>query len=168
MSVDDRIFGFWLASADTPMITSMGRYHPEGAPEDSRLGAADDPRTWFQAYHMHASLAEARADAAQCGVDRHEFETGAEDEGEDPGPDEDGEMTPADFEPTVYPGFVTGNGDLYLSDVPADEMAGRIGSDDPEAMMNTTGTVEFFSRDEVYASHGATPRFAADESGPHP
>ena len=162
--------GIYLASYDTPICTSMGRYHPDGAPDDYRLGPADDPQTWFDAYHMIGNVKEARELVLRDARDvmEREAESDAELAAEaDDEPDEDDDYVPhvGDFMASAYAATVDETGRLVIADWPLD-LEKLLDDLDPQDLFAVTamqhGTITF-SRDEVYASYGAEPRFAADE-----
>lgn len=145
--------GFYLVSADQVLLSSMGDYHPSWNPDYEDLGDPSDPATWAEAYHLKDTLEEALREARD--ESRVEFEAFGG----------DGEVV-EDYEARVHPAAVTADGELIVARDTALMLLDRAGDDSPASLLRAAGDeVIRFTREEVYASIGATPSFRDDGPG---
>ena len=152
--MSDFRIGIFLASSETPMITTMGRYHPEFAPQDCDLGPADDADTWFEAYSLQGSVAEARITIEESARDMMALAMQSH-------PDTSPDLDLSLFRATPYVVSVSKDGDLLVAGDPIDLDALASDADLRDLFLDQE-QYENFTRDEVYGSHGAVPRFAED------
>lgn len=145
--------GFYLVRADQVLFSSMGDYHPSWSPDYEDLGDPSDPATWAEAYHLKDTLEEALREARD--ESRVEFEAFGG----------DGEVV-EDYEARVHPAAVTADGELIVARDTALMLLDRAGDDSPASLLRAAGDeVIRFTREEVYASIGATPSFRDDGPG---
>lgn len=152
--MSDFRIGIFLASSETPMITTMGRYHPDIAPQDCDLGPADDADTWFEAYSLQGSVDEARTTIEEGARDLMALAMRTH-------PDTSPDLDISYFRATPHVVSVSKDGYLLVAADPLDLDALA-----PDADLRTLfldqEQYENFTRDDVYGSHGAVPRFAED------